>query len=124
MSSPPCATLPSTVLFVLHDGGPRPQTHRSLGRYALLAAAILATNTALLETLTWAGLPLVVAKVLVELVLIPVSFAVQRRWVFADRQQSEQKNSRTEQHKRTDAALTLSVSGEQIHGQQAPLKVA
>lgn len=69
--------------IVLHDGGPRPQTHRSLGRYAVLAVAILATNTALLETLTWAGLPLVVAKVLVELVLIPVSFVAQRRWVFA-----------------------------------------
>lgn len=87
--------------------GPRPQTHRSLGRYALLAVAILTTNTALLETLTWMGLPLLVAKALIELVLIPVSFAVQRRWVFADQQQAEQKNSVTEQHKRTDAALTF-----------------
>ncbi|MGV3247162.1 GtrA family protein [Rothia sp. 11254D007CT] len=77
----------STRYWTPYGFTPRPQTHRSLGRYALLAVAILATNTALLETLTWVGLPLWVAKVLVELVLIPVSFAVQRRWVFAQRHQ-------------------------------------
>lgn len=103
--------------IVLHDGGPRPQAHRSLGRYALLAVAILATNTALLETLTWVGLPLFVAKVLVELVLIPVSFAVQRRWVFADQGQGTQAKS-------ADAALPAPAPGEQVSEQQALLKVA
>lgn len=67
----------------MHDGGPRPQARQSLGRYALLAIVLLLANAGLLEALTWLGLPLLLAKVLVELVLIPISFAVQRRWVFA-----------------------------------------
>lgn len=69
--------------FLMHDGGPRPQARQSLGRYALLAIVLLLANAGLLEALTWLGLPLLLAKVLVELVLIPISFAVQRRWVFA-----------------------------------------
>ncbi|MFC6353415.1 GtrA family protein [Rothia nasimurium] len=103
--------------IVMHDGGPRPQTHHSLGRYAVLAVAILATNTALLEALTWIGLPLLAAKVLVELVLIPVSFAAQRRWVFADQGQGTQAKS-------ADAALPAPAPGEQAREQQALLKVA
>ena len=51
-------------------------------RYATLAVGILAANAALLEALMTLGVHLVAAKVLTEAVLIPVSFAVQRRWVF------------------------------------------
>ena len=51
-------------------------------RYAMLAVGILAANAALLEALMTLGAHLVAAKVLTEAVLIPVSFAVQRRWVF------------------------------------------
>ena len=51
-------------------------------RYATLAVGILAANAALLEALMTLGAHLAVAKVLTEAVLIPVSFAVQRRWVF------------------------------------------
>ncbi|WP_237234134.1 GtrA family protein [Rothia nasimurium] len=103
--------------IVMHDGGPRPRTHHSLGRYAVLAVAILTTNTALLEALTWIGLPLLAAKVLVELVLIPVSFAAQRRWVFADQGQGTPTKS-------ADAALPAPAPGEQVSEQQALLKVA
>ena len=39
-----------------------------------------------MELLTWAGLPLIVAKVLVEATLVPLSFAAQKRWVFGERE--------------------------------------
>lgn len=48
----------------------------------MLAVGILAANAALMEALTGLGASLLVAKILTELILIPVSFAVQRRWVF------------------------------------------
>lgn len=35
-----------------------------------------------MEALTGLGASLLVAKILTELILIPISFAVQRRWVF------------------------------------------
>lgn len=41
------------------------------------------------EALTGLGASLLVAKILTELILIPVSFAVQRRWVFADKPSQE-----------------------------------
>lgn len=68
--------------LIMHDGGPRPGTSTSLGRYALLAVGILVANAGLMEFLTVIGLPLLAAKILVEAVLVPISFAVQRRWVF------------------------------------------
>jgi len=43
---------------------------------------ILLANAALMEVLTAFGVVLIVAKILTELTLIPLSFAVQRRWVF------------------------------------------
>lgn len=68
---------------MMHDGGPRPTAQRSLGRYALLALVILVLNGAAMEALTRVGLSLVVAKIMVEGTLVPLSFVVQRRWVFA-----------------------------------------
>lgn len=70
----------------MHDGGAAPATRTSLVRYGVLAAGILATNAGLMELLTWAGLPLIVAKVLVEATLVPLSFAAQKRWVFGERE--------------------------------------
>jgi len=75
--------------MLMHDGGARPSASSSLVRYAVLAVGILAANAALMETLTGLGVSLLVAKILTELILIPVSFAVQRRWVFLPAQSQE-----------------------------------
>lgn len=75
--------------IIMHDGGSRPSTSSSLVRYATLAVGILVANAALMEALTGLGASLLVAKILTELILIPVSFAVQRRWVFADKPSQE-----------------------------------
>lgn len=56
--------------------------HRSLMRYYLLAVALLAVNYALMSAAT-AVFALPVAKILVELILYPLSFYLQRRYVFA-----------------------------------------
>lgn len=69
--------------LILRDGGCGPSTQRSLERYTLLAVVILALNGVAMEALTRVGLPLMGAKVLAEGALIPLSFVVQRRWVFA-----------------------------------------
>ena len=68
--------------MLMHDGGARPSASSSLVRYTVLAVGILAANAGLMEALTGLGASLLVAKILTELFLIPISFAVQRRWVF------------------------------------------
>ena len=68
--------------MLMNDGADRPSRAVSLGRYAILAVGILLANAALMEVLTALGVMLIVAKILTELTLIPLSFAVQRRWVF------------------------------------------
>ncbi|WP_421084339.1 GtrA family protein [Rothia nasimurium] len=80
-----CSALCNFALnrVVMHDGAPRPATGASLVRYGLLAVTLLALNAGALQALTWVGVPLLIAKILVEVALIPVSFAVQRRWVFS-----------------------------------------
>ncbi|MCP8995395.1 glycosyltransferase [Rothia sp. P3C3.S176] len=75
--------------MLMHDGGSRPSASSSLVRYTMLAVGILAANAALMEALTGMGASLLVAKILTELILIPVSFAVQRRWVFLPTQGQE-----------------------------------
>lgn len=57
------------------------QDKTSIFRYYLLAVAILAANYLLLELLTQV-MPLAVGKILVELVLYPLSFYLQRKFVF------------------------------------------
>ena len=79
----------------MHDGGSRPSTSSSLVRYATLAVCILAANATLMEALTGLGASLLVAKILTELILIPVSFAVQRRWVFLPTQRQENPREKT-----------------------------
>ncbi len=81
--------------IIMHDGGSRPSTSSSLVRYATLAVSILAANAALMEALTGLGASLLVAKILTELILIPVSFAVQRRWVFLPTQRQENPREKT-----------------------------
>ena len=75
--------------MLMHDGGARPSASSSLVRYTVLAVGILAANAALMEALTGLGASLLVAKILTELILIPISFAVQRRWVFLPTQGQE-----------------------------------
>ena len=55
---------------------------RSILRYYLLVVAIYAVNYLLLLALNMI-LPLWLAKIIVEIVLYPVSFYMQRRFVFA-----------------------------------------
>ena len=81
--------------MLMHDGGARPSASSSLVRYTVLAVGILAANAALMETLTGLGVSLLVAKILTELILIPVSFAVQRRWVFLPTQRQENPREKT-----------------------------
>lgn len=52
-------------------------------RYAALAAVLLAASYGLLALLTVAGLPLLAAKVLTDVMLFATSYEVQRRVVFA-----------------------------------------
>ena len=82
--------------MLMHDGGARPSASSSLVRYTVLAVGILAANAALMETLTGLGVSLLVAKILTELILIPVSFAVQRRWVFLPTQRQENTREKTQ----------------------------
>lgn len=71
--------------FIMKDGISRPSAPVSLARYASLALALLATNALAIQGLTFLEMPLLAAKILVELALIPVSFSAQKRWVFAKR---------------------------------------
>lgn len=59
---------------------------KALGKYALLAAAVLAVKTALMHvtTVVW-GWPLVLANILIELMLFLVNFTVQGKFVYRRR---------------------------------------
>jgi putative flippase GtrA len=57
-------------------------------RYALLASGILLCNTLILKALTLGGLAAPGAKLLTELGLFVCSYAVQRRFVFAKREET------------------------------------
>jgi glycosyltransferase involved in cell wall biosynthesis len=65
--------------------GPDSPLLRSALKYAALAVALLAANYVWLSALTAAGLPLLLAKIVTEVSLYVVSFAVQRSLVFARR---------------------------------------
>ena len=82
--------------MLMHDGGARPSASSSLVRYTVLAMGILAANAALMEALTGLGASLLVAKILTELILIPISFAVQRRWVFLPTRWQENTREKTQ----------------------------
>ena len=82
--------------MLMHEGGARPSASSSLVRYAVLAVGILAANAALMEALIGLGASLLVAKILPDLLLIPISFAVQRRWVFLPTQRQENTREKTQ----------------------------
>ena len=72
-------TLNRSVVF--HHAGNR---WKAAGRYGLLAAAMLAANVVLMAVLVnGSGLPLLLAKVAVELALLAASYGMQHRLVFA-----------------------------------------
>jgi len=54
----------------------------TIGRYALLAVVLLALNYELLTLLSSVGTPLLLAKIVTEIVLFLVSFSVQKRFLF------------------------------------------
>ena len=60
-------------------------SRRSVFRYYLVAAGIMAANYGLLSLISGV-MPLALAKLLVELALYPLSFYLQRRFVFARRE--------------------------------------
>ena len=55
---------------------------RQVGRYLLLVAVNLVLNVIGVATLTWAGLPYLVSKLVVAVVLAVVNYFVSRRWIF------------------------------------------
>lgn len=61
------------------------RSRSSLLRYALVAVGIMAANYGLLSLVS-AVLPLAIAKLLVELMLYPLSFYLQRKFVFAQKE--------------------------------------
>jgi glycosyltransferase involved in cell wall biosynthesis len=65
--------------------GPGTPVVRAALKYAALAVALLVANYVWLSVLTAAGIPLLAAKVVTEVALYVVSFAVQRSIVFARR---------------------------------------
>ena len=62
-----------------------PRSGRSLLGYVALAGALLGANLAVISALTWAGVPLLAAKLTTEVALVAVSFTVQRCAVFRRR---------------------------------------
>lgn len=58
---------------------------KALAKYAALAACILVLNLALMHLLTGLGWPIAVAKIVVELALFVLNFAVQGKFVYRKR---------------------------------------
>ena len=84
--------------MLMNDGADRPSRAVSLGRYAILAVGILLANAALMEVLTALGVMLLAAKILTELTLIPLSFAVQRPVGFPASHRLRRLRSKTSAH--------------------------
>jgi len=78
--------------FVFHRQG-RPHAVRHALRYTLLAGALLASNVVWMEALTGLGLPLILAKVITEIVLFVTSYQVQRRFVFGNQAQETEEGT-------------------------------
>jgi putative flippase GtrA len=67
-------------------------------RYAALAAMLLLANYLLLAALYSTGLPLLLAKLVTEAVLVGTSYAVQARYVFAHQQPAHMANHPSGRH--------------------------
>jgi putative flippase GtrA len=72
--------------LVFADGELSTQRWGAARRYAASAAMLLLANYLLLASLCSIGLPLLLAKLLTEVVLVGTSYAVQARYVFAHQQ--------------------------------------
>ncbi|SBV26096.1 Putative flippase GtrA (transmembrane translocase of bactoprenol-linked glucose) [Micromonospora krabiensis] len=59
------------------------QMFPQVGRYLALVLANLCVNVALVSTLTWAGTPYLLAKVLTTACLSVINYLVSKRWIFA-----------------------------------------
>lgn len=64
--------------------GSRGKADTQAARYAILFVSIMAASAALVWSLSWLPLPIVVVKMLVDSCLFAVSYVVQHNWVFAD----------------------------------------
>lgn len=74
----------SRVVFAARQAPGRRAMAGRAARYALLATALLASNVVWIEALTGWGMPLVVAKVVTEIVLFVTSYGVQKTFVFRE----------------------------------------
>ena len=81
--------LSATVNFAMNRRFVFPSSTRGrvgqAARYALLAAALLASNIVWIDALTRVGVPLVLAKIATEIVLFVTSYGVQKSFVFGAR---------------------------------------
>lgn len=84
-------------------------------RYFALVAVLLASNYALLISFTEAGLPAFPAKILTEIILFLLSFAVQKRFLFRERATAKEKKSATNMY--SQAQLPTSTDSAQIHAE-------
>lgn len=84
-------------------------------RYFALVVFLLAANYGLLLSFTEAGLPAFPAKVMTEMVLFLLSFAVQKRFLFRERATAKEKKSATNSH--SQAQLPVSTDSAQLHAE-------
>ncbi|MBR5948847.1 MAG: bifunctional glycosyltransferase family 2/GtrA family protein [Clostridia bacterium] len=57
----------------------------SLVRYFALVVVMLAVNYLLLNLLTGSGIPIAIAQILAQIIIYPVNYVIQRRYVFNER---------------------------------------
>ncbi|MGO2542626.1 MAG: GtrA family protein [Specibacter sp.] len=100
------------LVFPAGRSAPLKQT---AGRYFALVVFLLAANYGLLLSFTQAGLPAFPAKVLTEMVLFLLSFAVQKRYLFRDRALARETNPATNMH--SQAQLPASTDSAQLHAE-------
>lgn len=60
---------------------------RSVPMYFITAAIMLALNYALIAVMTEAGIPLWIAQILAQLIIYPLNFVIQRKFVFKEKEQ-------------------------------------
>lgn len=84
-------------------------------RYFALVAVLLASNYALLISFTEAGLPAFPAKILTEIILFLLSFAVQKRFLFRERATVKEKKSAPNMY--SQAQLPTSTDSAQLHAE-------
>ncbi|MBR3299487.1 MAG: bifunctional glycosyltransferase family 2/GtrA family protein [Clostridia bacterium] len=79
-------TVSSTVNYFLNrDIVFASKAKGSLLRYALLVIVMLAVNYLLLCVLTGAGIPLSIAQIIAQIIIYPLNYVIQRRFVFNER---------------------------------------